>query len=131
MDRRAILCVDDEPIILLALVQELRKSLGTEFLLERAMGPEEALGAMENLEAEGTSLALVISDWLMPGMKGDELMVAIWQRLPETPVIFITGWAEAPAIERIRQSGPVLAVLKKPWDSRELRELILSNLRPQ
>ncbi len=72
--KKAILCVDDEMIILLALIQELKSSFGNEFLYEKATDANQAFEVIEDLELEGVKLILIISDWLMPGIKGDEFL---------------------------------------------------------
>lgn len=45
----AILCVDDEPIILIALKQELKKQFGNEFQYETAINANEALEVVDEL----------------------------------------------------------------------------------
>ena len=68
MAKRAILCVDDEAIILIALKQELKIHFGDRFTYETAINALDALKAIDELSAEGIEIAVVISDWRMPGM---------------------------------------------------------------
>lgn len=68
----AILCVDDEPIILIALKQELKKQFGNEFQYETAVNATEALEVVDDLAENGINVILILSDWRMPGIKGDE-----------------------------------------------------------
>ena len=97
MKKGAILCVDDEPIILLSLVQELKRTFGNELAYERAMNAEAALATIEALEKEGVRVILIISDWLMPGIKGDEFLRIVHERYPDIKTIIFSG--------RSRRSG--------------------------
>ncbi len=71
MDKSAILCVDDEAIIVMSLIHELKTNLGERFIYESAMNAREAFQPIEDTIQEGNEVILVISDWLMPGIKGD------------------------------------------------------------
>lgn len=124
MEKQAILCVDDERIILLSLVQELRNAFGKKYLYEKAETADEALAAIDDLVSEGIHVILIISDWLMPGIKGDEFLESVSLKHPGIKAVMITGHADREAIERVNQNASVLAVLKKPWDSDELIGLI-------
>jgi DNA-binding NtrC family response regulator len=124
MERKAILCVDDEAIILLSLVQELKRAFGSKYLYEKALDAESALEAVEELEREGSEVILIISDWLMPGMRGDAFIETVKERYPGIKTILITGQADDEAIERVGKIASVLAVFKKPWNSKVLIETI-------
>lgn len=79
-----ILVVDDEPDI---------RELLAEFLILQRYRPLMAGSAEEGLETmEGTPVDLVITDILMPGMSGLDLMATIKLTKPEIPVILITGF---------------------------------------
>jgi DNA-binding NtrC family response regulator len=122
--KRAILCVDDEVIILLSLMQELRMAFGPRFVYEQAMSAEGAFRIMDELQAEGVRVVLIITDWLMPGMKGDEFLEIASRRYPHIKAVMITGQADEQAITRVRGISSVLSVLKKPWDAAELAGLV-------
>jgi len=127
MDGKAILCVDDEVIILLSMIQELKKVFGNRFIYEQAMDASSALKTIDELAADGVKVILIISDWLMPGIRGDEFLEIVNERHPEIKAIMITGHADQEAIERVRRNRTVLAVLGKPWESVELAEIIRRN----
>ena len=63
--RQAILCLDDEVIIVEAMRQELRGYFGQRFLYETALSAGEARNVLEDLVDEGVKVILIISDWLM------------------------------------------------------------------
>lgn len=124
MENRAILCVDDEIIILLSLIQELKENFGNRFFYEKATNAADALTTIDELASEGIKVILIISDWLMPGIKGDVFLEEVRKKYPEIKSIMITGQADQDAINRVQQNRSVLSVFKKPWNSRELVETI-------
>jgi CheY-like chemotaxis protein len=69
---------------------------------------------------------LVITDYLMPLMKGDELARNIKQLAPSEPILMITGSA---AELGVRQASAD-AVLNKPFGVEELRQAVAQLLAP-
>ena len=124
MSRRAILCVDDEAIILLSLVQELKTAFRDQFIYEKATNAKAAVEIIEDLVEEGMDLILVISDWLMPGVKGDEFLDCVCAKSPKIRAIMITGQADDEAISRVESKECVLSVIRKPWSPKALTNLI-------
>jgi len=122
--RKAILLVDDEAIIVLALSRELRRAFGREYRIETALDAETAFKIMDDLESEGCALVVVVSDWLMPGMKGDEFLVRIHERNPAVALFMVTGQADETAVNRVVNEAKVVACIRKPWRGPELVELI-------
>ena len=99
MQDAAILCVDDEVLILEALETELHRAFGDDYVYEFAESAEEALEIINELEHSPVELKVVITDWLMPHMRGDELLRKIQQKRPNTVKIILTGQADQQAIE--------------------------------
>lgn len=127
MIKQAILCVDDEAILLYALVQELKKGFGDTFIYEKACDADNAFQIISELSQEGISLILIISDWLMPGIKGDEFLEIVHRNNPGIKAIMITGHADVTALEKVRTNTSVIGILKKPWNALELKNLISAN----
>lgn len=126
MKDRAILCVDDEMIILLTLLQELKHMLGPDFVYEKATSAAAAFEIINELAADGIRVILIISDWLMPGMKGDEFLEKVKEIHPEIRAIMITGHIDEAATQRVMNNESVLTVLHKPWDPNELKDFVVS-----
>lgn len=116
----AILCVDDDPLILLSLRQELKSHFRERYLYETALSAEEALGVIVELQSEGTKLILVLTDWLMPGMKGDEFLERVRRDHPEVRTVMITGHAHPEALARAQSQGLTDLILIKPWKTEVL-----------
>ena len=68
----AILTVDDEKIILDSVRSQLERNFQNKYLLEFAESAEEAIEVTSSLITDGITMLLVISDYQMEGMKGDE-----------------------------------------------------------
>ena len=67
---------------------------------------------------------LIITDYLMPGMQGDELARLIKQNWPNYPIIMATA-----SVEKLNDAGKGKAavdyVLEKPFTLAELREAMI------
>jgi len=72
---------------------------------------------------EKNQFDLIITDFEMPGMKGDELAAAIKTRTPTQPVVMITAYAEMLRASRKPLTG-VDHVISKPFLLENLREVI-------
>jgi len=120
MGKRAILCVDDEAIITLSLMRELRDRFRERFVYETALSAVDALQLLDELAAEGIELALVISDWLMPGMNGDEFLKEVRRGHPEAKTILLTGHASAESLALMQEEALTNCVITKPWRRGEL-----------
>jgi len=110
-----ILVVDDEAVV--------RRAI--KLLLEY---DRHKVWAVESGEAALAELAqrrfdLVITDFSMPGMHGDQLVARIRQQTPAQPIIMATAFAEQYKVFG-QAAGPVDALLLKPFSIKELREAI-------
>lgn len=129
MSNLAILCVDDEVMILESLREQLERHFGDHFLYEVAEGVEEAWDVIEELYAEGIGIVVIVSDWLMPKVRGDEFLIAVNERHPEIISIMLTGQADEEALDRLRTEGNRYVCLRKPWSQAELVNAIETALR--
>ena len=108
----AVLLVDDEANILNALA---RLFLDRDVRVLRAGSGEEALGIVRR-----EPVAVVVSDNLMPGMRGVELLSQVRNLSPDTVRVLLTGYADlATAIEAINR-GEVFRFHVKPWIDEEI-----------
>jgi CheY-like chemotaxis protein len=129
MPKPAILCVDDEVVVLESLEIELRKAFDDAYLYEFAENADEALEIIEELVEDEINLLVIVSDWLMPGMKGDEFLISIHNKYPSIITIMLTGQADLQAIERAKLYANLHTYLYKPWNTNDLIEAIQSGLK--
>src|SRR4051812_39465067 len=113
--QRRILVVDDEPFVCDAV------KLMLDFdghIVETASNAREALA-----KYDAGQFDLVITDFEMPLIKGDQLALTIKERNPAQPVVMITAYAEM-----LKGSGTPLKgvdiVIGKPFLLENLREAI-------
>jgi len=128
-EKGVLLCVDDEIIVLTALKDQLRRAFGNEFHIDVAESAEEGLELLDELSDQGHRLLVIVSDWLMPGMKGDEFLVQAHQRFPTVVKIMLSGQAQQEAVDRAKREGGLHDFLSKPWNAAELVETINAGLR--
>lgn len=130
MASRAILCVDDERIVLFSLRDQLAKHFGDRYHCEIAESTDEAWEVIEELYEERVKILVIVSDWLMPGMRGDEFLIQVYQRFPEIVTVLLTGHADESAIERATQEANLFAsCVTKPWREEALITVIRSGLK--
>jgi CheY-like chemotaxis protein len=113
--RYQILVVDDEPTVCKA-IQMMLKYYGHE--VQTACDGAAALAIYE-----AGKFDLVITDYLMPEMKGDQLVTLIKQNQPGQRIIMVTAFAED-FQTRGKPTGGVDCVLTKPFSLEELRAAI-------
>lgn len=127
MNKPIILCVDDEPDILNTLKIQLKNEFKNDYFYEVAESGDEALDLLEEFQEEA-QVIVVVSDWLMPGIKGDELLIKVHQKYPKIIKVMLTGQADTAAVQRAVEEADLYCCLYKPWQSKDLIETIKSGL---
>lgn len=120
MSKPVIICIDDEPTILDSLKIQLKKALDNAWIIETAEGGEDALELLAELLEDGYEVALAISDYLMPGMRGDELLKRIHEISPKTLKIMLTGQADLEAVGNAIKYAKLYRYIAKPWQVEDL-----------
>ncbi|TSK03897.1 MAG: response regulator [Geobacter sp.] len=121
LQRETVLFVDDEKSYL-AYTSELFENRGLNILT--------AGSAMEALEiVEHHSVAVVVSDNEMPGMRGVELLSRIKEVSPHTVKIMMTGSADLATTLAAINSGEVFRFVLKPWKKAEMLRAVKDGIR--
>jgi PAS domain S-box-containing protein len=120
MTKQVIICVDDETTVLRSLKAELQEVIGDDYLIEIAEGGEEALELIEELLEDGYEFPLIISDHIMPDMKGDEFLKRVHVILPQTLKIMLTGQADLEAVGNAIKYAKLYRYITKPWQREDL-----------
>jgi len=128
MTKPYIICVDDDKSILISLKAQLNHHLENDFNLEFAECAEEAWEVINELHAENKTISVIISDWIMPRIKGEEFLISVHEKHPEIVKLMLTGHAEKEAINRATEKANLVACLGKPWDIEELIQIIRTHV---
>ena len=108
-----LLLVDDEPNILASLRRVFQRE-NYELLFARSA--REALRILEQQPVE-----LIMTDFMMPGMNGSELLREVRERWPQTIRIMLTGHANTDAVMGSIKDGAVYRFILKPWNEDDIR----------
>ena len=129
MTNLVILCVDDEATVLESIKEQLRRNLEDSYEIETAESGEEALEIIEEFEEDSMEVALVISDQIMPRMKGDELLIDVHAQHPKILTVMLTGQANAQAVGNAVNAANLYRYIPKPWDETDLILTVKEALR--
>ncbi len=121
MTKQVIICVDDEKTILKSLKTELKDALGNTYRIEIAEGGKDALELIAELLEDGYEIPLIISDYVMPDMKGDELLRLVHELSPKTLKVMLTGQATIEAVGNAIKNSKLYRYIGKPWQTEDLK----------
>ncbi len=121
MTKQVIICVDDEATILRSLKAELKEAFGNEYLIESADSGVDALELLQELLDDEYEVPLIISDYIMPDLRGDELLKRVHQISPKTVKVMLTGQATIEAVSNAINYAKLYRYLAKPWQAEDLK----------
>lgn len=115
-----ILCVDDDPAVLQAVRSLLEKTMGGQADIEVAECGDDALDICDDLADEGRPVSIVISDYIMPNMRGDDLLIKLHERSPKMIKIMLTGQSDLTGVKRVINKASLYRFLEKPFNNADL-----------
>ncbi len=118
--RRYIICVDDDRALLDGLVHQLEGAFSASHEIEGAESAQEAIELVEELFQGDDVVELVISDQVMPGMKGDQLLEYLHGQYPEMLAMILTGQGGLDSAIRSINNANLNKYLLKPWNEDDL-----------
>ena len=119
-ERPVILCIDDESSVLEAVRGQLRDHLGPRFDIETATSGAEALEIIEELIEDGIEVPLIISDEIMPEMRGHAFLTHAHKLLPNARKVLMTGQAGVEAVVASVNAAGLFHYIAKPWSRVDL-----------
>ncbi len=128
MSKLVVICINDELAILESLKAELRRVLGDNCSVETSVGGVEAIELLA-LQRGECEVALVLADYIMPDVKGDELLKQIYQRSPHTLKIILTGQADMAALGNAIHQANLHRYIAQHWNSEDLKFTVLEAIR--
>jgi CheY-like chemotaxis protein len=118
LETKTVLVVDDEPSVL-TVINEILTPLGCRIIL--AETGEEALEISLDLAAK---VDLLVTDIVLPHMKGYELAKCFSKKYPETKILYMSGFV-SPAISETEYMTRKKAFIQKPFSPKELVKISL------
>ena len=119
MAKPILLAIDDDPSVLAAVVEDLRRHYGQEYRILRAASGQAALDMCKQLIDRKETVALFLSDQRMPGMSGVEFLQEAMKMYPDAKRVLLTAYADTEAAIRAINSAKIHYYLNKPWDPPE------------
>ena len=120
MTKDCIVCVDDDIAVLNSLKQQLKRFYQNKYLLEFADNPQEAIEIIKDLVAKKYVIPVIISDYIMAGMNGDEFFAAIQNIAQAANKILLSGQADLNGIIHSINKSHLYAFIPKPWEEGDL-----------
>lgn len=129
MKKPIIICVDDEKFFLTSIKNEISRIFENKITIEIAESGEEALDLINELINEHVEIPIIISDYMMPGMYGDEFLIKAYQLLPNTRQVLLTGQATLDGVKNVVNQSNLYRYIVKPWESTDLKLTISEAFR--
>lgn len=125
----AIICVDDDPVIMRVLDFQLRKHIVHEkVIFEFYTDPQKALENMLNMPGLGVDPVILITDYQMPEINGANLIRELKKARRSVNCIILSGEANAIQVDDLVNDDLLDFYISKPWDESVLFEQIIALL---
>ena len=122
----AVVCVDDDPMILQVLAFQLNKILNTQtVLIEFYTNPNDALDDVDALISDKIDIIFVPVDYQMPEMTGVELIRKIKGKYPGVNCLMLSGQANVMQVNDLETDNLLEQFIEKPWSELQLRNAIV------
>lgn len=119
-----ILFLDDDKLILEGIKAQLKNEFDATIYLEFEQDGNEAYDLIEEAENSDDSTVIVVSDWIMPQMRGSEFLQKVEKDFPEVVKIVLSGELGDQKNKDELDKIDLYKVLHKPWD----KSVLLSTL---
>lgn len=120
MKAAAIICVDDDPKVLETLSAQLSPEFGKEYTIRLAVGAQDAMQMLHDFIEEERDVPVVISDQVLEGMNGNELLVKVHQESPKTYNILLTQNRDLDAFAEAVNRANLYRFIPRPWDGADI-----------
>ncbi len=119
MKKPIILAIDDDPQVIRAVRQDLRKQYKNDYRIISTDSPVEGLEAVQEFKKKGEEVALFLSDQRMPKMSGTEFLERAKAHFPRAKRVLLTAYSDTDAAIQAINEVQLDYYLMKPWDPPE------------
>ncbi len=125
----AVVVIEDEPGVREALERDLEPLRDT-LRIEVAEDAEDAQTILDEIEADGDRVGLLLADHRLPGRSGVEFLVSLHADPATRPIrkVLVTGQADQDDTIRAVNEAGLAHYIAKPWDPEELRDVVREQL---
>jgi two-component system response regulator PhcR len=117
--QQTVVYVDDEELAR----KYFARAAGSDYEVLLASGADEAISI---LRREGGRVAILVTDFRMPGRHGGDLLRQVSQEYPHILRILVTAYADKDALLEAGNSGDVFRILEKPLGVSKVRAVLAS-----
>tara|TARA_B100000902_G_C27221983_1_gene870177 strand:+ start:951 stop:1373 length:423 start_codon:yes stop_codon:yes gene_type:complete len=123
--KKAVICVDDDPMILQVLGFQLEKLIdSSDTMIELYTNPSKALTDIKEFTFDEIEIVFLIVDYQMPEMSGAKFIRSLKQSHKNLPCVMLSGQANPNQVRALEQEGYLEIFLQKPWDESQIQDLI-------
>lgn len=115
--RPAVLYVDDEDMAR----KYFARAVGSDYEVLLASGADEAMSV---LRSDPARVAILVTDFRMPGRDGGVLLRQVAQAYPQIVRILVTAYADKDVLLQTVNSGEIFQILEKPLSVGNLRDVL-------
>jgi two-component system, chemotaxis family, chemotaxis protein CheY len=125
MDKLNIIYVDDQREVLSTLSKDL-EIFEKYVTVEECESAREAIDLINEIDAAGDYIAVIISDHIMPGISGVDFLtkITVDGRFDRTKKMLLTGQANHQDTIQAINHARIEKYIEKPWKSEELVEAV-------
>lgn len=121
----AIICVDDEPVVVDLLRYQLSKLFNTESVaIETYTDPTLVEKGITDLVNYGIDVIFLVVDYQMPDMSGVQLIRSIHAKHPSVKFFMVSGQANSRIVQQLVDEGLLERFISKPWSEAELEKAV-------
>jgi CheY-like chemotaxis protein len=125
MNKYAVVCIDDDPLITSMLSFQLRKIIDAKTtIIETYSKPMEVEKNIEELIDFGVNLVFIIVDYQMPEMNGAELIRKLKNKYPWISCIMLSGQANDLVVGELQEDEMLEKYISKPWSEEDLFKVV-------
>jgi two-component system chemotaxis response regulator CheY len=125
MEKLYIVCIEDQREVLNSIVEDL-SFFEAAFIIEECESASEAEDIIEDIDAKGDYLAVIISDHVMPGKNGVDFLTDLHDdvRFKSSKKILLTGLATHADTIRAINRAAIDRYIEKPWQTEVLIQYV-------
>lgn len=125
MEKIYIICVEDQPEVLNAVIKDLA-SFDGQFIVEGCESAFEAEELLDDIDADGDYAGLLICDHVMPDKTGVDFLIEVNDdvRFPHTKKLLLTGLATHEDTINAINNAAIDRFIEKPWQPEVLHRYV-------